>query len=170
MATATATAGSVKPRVLVLAGPTGTGKTALSLHLARQLHGEIISADSAQVFRGMNIGTDKVSRDDQRSVHHTHVDTVDFGSDASSAFTFAQTASASIADMIARGKTPIIVGGAGFLLKFLLYGTQVSVPANWELRNRLTADVQAVVDRCQGAGGTTEQQWEQVYDRCHDQI
>ena len=85
-----------KPKVLVIAGPTGSGKTDLSLALARALRGEIISADSAQVFRHLNIGTDKVSARDQGGIPHALIDVHDFTSEASSAFTFAQAATAAI--------------------------------------------------------------------------
>ena len=110
--------GAHEGKVLVIAGPTGVGKTNLSLALARTLHGEIISADSAQVFRGLSIGTDKVTLDQQRLVPHANLDVFDFDGQTSSAHTFAGVAMDAIDDMLARGKTPIVVGGAGFLLQW----------------------------------------------------
>jgi tRNA dimethylallyltransferase len=112
-----------KHKVLLIAGPTAVGKTALSLALAKQLNGEIISGDSMQVYRHLDIGTAKIMPDERAGIPHYLIDikTVD------QRFTvaeFVSRATALINDITARGKLPIIVGGTGFYLQSLLAGYQ----------------------------------------------
>lgn len=123
-----------KRRVLILAGPTGVGKTALSLLLARLLGGEIISADSIQVYRGMDIGTAKVSLHERELVAHHLID-IRTLEDPFNVFDFVKEAQTAIDSILARGKVPIVVGGTGFYLHALLYGPPQGPPADDKVRS-----------------------------------
>ena len=104
--------------VIVITGPTGTGKTTLSLFLAKKLNGEIINADSTQVYKGMDIATNKV-KDYENVVHHLideKVWDVDY-----TVYDYQKDARGIIDDIIKRGKTPILVGGTGLYIKAALY-------------------------------------------------
>ncbi len=107
------------PRVLVIMGPTSSGKTALSLPVARRLEGEIISMDSRQVYRGMDVGTDKVDDRARGSVPHFGLDLVD-PDRRYSAGRWAREARTWIREIRGRGHLPVLVGGTGFYLKALL--------------------------------------------------
>jgi tRNA dimethylallyltransferase len=111
-------------RVLVLSGPTATGKSAIAIEIARLLGGEIVSADSVQLYKGLDIGSGKVTVKEMRGVPHHCIDVLrpsdDIGS--SNAAHFSSLARSCISDIIARGSTPIVVGGSGMYLSFLLYG------------------------------------------------
>jgi tRNA dimethylallyltransferase len=105
---------------LVLSGPTAIGKTNLSLELARRLNGEIISADSVQIFRGMDIGTDKVGRAERERIPHHLLDLVS-PNESFSAYQFWEHAHQATNDILSRGKVPIVVGGSGFYLNWYLH-------------------------------------------------
>lgn len=110
-------------KVLLIAGPTAVGKTALSLELARQLNGEIISGDSMQVYRHLDIGTAKIMPTERQGIVHHLIDI----KDVTEHFTVAEfvtRATALINDITARGKLPIVVGGTGFYLQSLIAGFQ----------------------------------------------
>ncbi|NGX50897.1 MAG: tRNA dimethylallyltransferase [Chlamydiae bacterium] len=128
-------------RVLVIAGPTATGKTHLSLELARLLDGEIISADSVQVYRGMDIGTAKASMEDRLSVPHHLIDICDLA-DSFNVVQFYEAATEICREILSRGRTPIIVGGTGFYLRALLYGPPEGPPASPEVRKKLEQDIE----------------------------
>jgi tRNA dimethylallyltransferase len=113
------TAPSVVPVALALVGPTASGKTALSLELAGRLDGEIVSMDSRQVYRGMDIGTAKPTAEERARVPHHGLDRVD-PVERYSAGRFAREARRHIAEIRARGRVPILVGGTGFFLRALL--------------------------------------------------
>lgn len=106
------------PEALVLTGPTGVGKTELSLTVAERLDGEIISADSRQVYRGLDIGTAKVDADARARVPHHGLDLVDPG-ERYSAGRFARDARGWIREIRGRGRVPMIVGGTGFFIRAL---------------------------------------------------
>jgi tRNA dimethylallyltransferase len=107
-------------RPLVIVGPTASGKTALSLDVARRLGGEIISMDSRQVYRGMDIGTAKVSADQRLQVPHHGLDLVE-PSERFGAGEFARRSRAWIHEITARGRVPMLVGGTGFFLRALTH-------------------------------------------------
>ncbi len=128
---------SLKPRkIILLAGPTACGKTALSLMLAEALGGEIISADSMQVYRGMDIGTAKVSLDDQRRIPHHLIDIRDIH-ETFNVVDFYYEARQSCDSILARDRVPIIVGGSGFYFRSLLYGPPNGPPSIPEMRHAL---------------------------------
>ena len=106
---------TVASPVLVLVGPTAIGKTALSLEIAERLHCEIVSMDSMQVYRYMDIGTAKASREERRRVPHHLIDIVD-PDEQYDAARFVQDAKNAIATIHAQGKIPLITGGTGLYL------------------------------------------------------
>jgi len=117
-------------------GPTGSGKSALALEIARQVGGEIVGCDSVQVYRGFDIGTAKVSRAERRGVPHHLIDLVD----ATAVFTageYARVARDVLRDIAARGRVPIVVGGTGFYLRALLEGLSPGPERDPDLRERL---------------------------------
>ena len=109
-----------KQKLVVITGPTAVGKTKLSIELAKQIGGEIISADSMQVYKFMNIGTDKISPDKMDGVPHHLIDFLDPHEDFN-VFSFQKLVKEAIADIASRGKVPIIVGGTGFYIQSVLY-------------------------------------------------
>ena len=108
-------------RVLVITGPTATGKSALGVMLARRLSGEIISADSMQIYRGMDIGTAKITADEMQGVPHHLLDVAEPGEDWSAA-RWVDAAAAAAEDVFGRGRVPLIVGGTGLYIDSLLSG------------------------------------------------
>lgn len=124
-----------KKKVIVLAGPTCVGKTALSLVLARALGGEIISADSMQVYRGMDIGTAKVSLEERGGIPHHLIDICSLDETFNVA-SFCKEAYAAIDQICARDHVPIVVGGTGFYLHALLYGPPKGPPSIGEIRDQ----------------------------------
>jgi tRNA dimethylallyltransferase len=127
-------------RVIVLAGPTGIGKTALSLQLARMLGGEIVSADAIQVYRGMDIGTAKVSHADRDRIPHHLIDICDV-TEPFNVYDFCSQAKAAIEDIIARKNVPIIVGGTGFYIHSLIYGPPSGPPSDPDIRKQLEEEM-----------------------------
>jgi len=113
----------MKPKVVVIVGPTASGKTALSIELAKRINGEIISSDSMQIYKDMDIGTAKVTKEEMQGIKHYLVDFIspdtrytvsDFKKDSENA----------IKEIIEKGKTPIIVGGTGLYVNSLIYGIE----------------------------------------------
>ena len=105
-------------RVITIIGPTASGKTSLSIALAKKLNGEIISADSRQVYLGLDIGTGKVTAHEMDGIPHHLLDIVEPQA-TYTAHDFAQDARATIDDVVRRGKTPLVVGGTGFYIDTL---------------------------------------------------
>src|SRR5262245_15453559 len=110
-----------KPIVVAVLGPTATGKSALALRLASRYGGEIINCDSTAVYRGFDIGTDKVMLEDRRGVPHHLIDIADPTDDYTAA-QYARDATAVIRDLLQRGRLPIVVGGTGFYYRALTRG------------------------------------------------
>ena len=124
-------------RLLAIVGPTGVGKSALALRLAERFDGEIVSADSRQVYRYMDVGTAKPSREDRGAVPHHLLDIVD-PDEGFSLVLFLHRAARTIQDIQDRSKIPIVVGGTGQWVWGLLEGWQVpEVPPDRRLRRRL---------------------------------
>lgn len=128
-------------RVIIIAGPTGTGKSKFSIFLAKTLGGEIISADSMQVYRGMDIGTAKATAEQQAEIPHHLIDTRNI-SDPLNVVDFYYEARQAIESIIARDRVPILVGGAGFYLHSLIYGPPAGPPSIPEVRNKLEHDME----------------------------
>jgi len=127
-------------RVVCVVGPTASGKTALTLGLAESLGAEIVSADSRQVYRHMDIGTAKPTRAEQARVHHHCVDLVDPGEPFDVA-RFRDAATAALRDMHARGRPAFVVGGTGLYVRALLRGLCPAPPRVPAIRAALAAIV-----------------------------
>lgn len=130
-----------QPRAILLLGPTASGKSATALTLAEHLDLEIVSVDSALVYRDMEIGTAKPSRDERAQVPHHLIDLID-PSESYSAARFVSDAQAAIEAIRARGRLPLLVGGTMLYVRALLGGMDDLPPANAELRARLDDEAQ----------------------------
>lgn len=113
-----------KPFIVVIVGPTASGKTELSIELAKRIDGEIISGDSMQVYKYMDIGTAKVTPEEMDGVPHHLIDILN-PDDAFSAYKFKNLAEALIDDITRRGKIPIIAGGTGLYIQSLIYNYEL---------------------------------------------
>jgi len=109
--------------IYVIAGPTASGKTAVAIALAKQINGEVISADSMQIYKGMNIGTAKPSEAEMENIPHHMIDIVKPDEPYSAAL-YQQQARTVITDILARGRVPIICGGTGFYINAVLQDIQ----------------------------------------------
>ena len=129
---------SEKPRALMLLGPTACGKTAVSLMLAREFAAEIISVDSALIYRGMDIGTAKPTREEQGGVPHHLIDILDI-EESYSAAAFAEDAERLIGEISGRDRYPLLVGGTMLYAKALREGMDESPATDPAVRERITA-------------------------------
>ena len=130
--------------VLVIAGPTASGKTALALELARRLGGEIVNADSQQVYRGLDAGTAKPTREELAAVPHHLVDLVDGAEpgDRMDAARWVALADEAIAGIASRGRRAIVVGGTGLYLRALLHGVVAAPGRDPALRAALEEEAE----------------------------
>lgn len=129
---------SEKPRALMLLGPTACGKTAVSLMLARDFAAEIISVDSALIYRGMDIGTAKPTKEEQGGVPHHLIDILDI-EESYSAAAFAEDAERLIGEISGRSRYPLLVGGTMLYAKALREGMDESPATDPSVRERITA-------------------------------
>ena len=124
-------------KVIVIAGPTASGKTSLSIELAKKIDGEIISSDSMQIYKDMNIGTAKVTDEEAQGIKHYLVDFVE----PDKRYTvndFKHDAEKAIEEILSKGKTPIVVGGTGLYIDSLIYGIEYQeMDFDEEYRNEL---------------------------------
>ncbi len=111
---------SIKDKILIICGPTASGKTALSVEIAKRINGEIISADSMYIYKGLNVGTAKPTVEERCNIPHYLIDVIEFN-EKFTVSDYRELAKNSISDVISRGKTPIIVGGTGFYINSILY-------------------------------------------------
>lgn len=125
-----------KKKIIVIAGPTSVGKTQRSLIIAHAMGGEIVSADSMQVYRGMDIGTAKVSKEDRARIPHHLIDVRNIN-EKFNVMDFYEEANRAIHDILAREHVPIIVGGTGFYIHCLIYGPPLGPPSTFDVRNKL---------------------------------
>ena len=127
----------MKPKILIVLGPTSSGKSGLAVKLAKKFNGEVISADSRQVYKGLDIGTGKVTKKEMSGIPHHLLDVVS----PNTVFTvlgFQKKAYKAINDVISRGKLPIIAGGTGFYIQSIVEGiTLPEVKENKALRKQL---------------------------------
>lgn len=120
--------------VIVITGPTGVGKTKLSIELAKKMNGEIINADSTQIFKGLDIATAKVTNEEKENIHHHLIDIKEISEDYT-VYDYQKDARKKIDEIIKKNKTPIIVGGTGLYIKAALYDYKFN-----EEKNKLTYD------------------------------
>ena len=128
----------MKRPLLVIAGPTGVGKTATAVALVGRVPLEVISADSRQVYRGMDLATGKPTPAERRAAAHHLIDVVD-PDDRYHAARFRTEAQALVAAVHERGRLPVVVGGTGFYIRALLRGLDPAPPADPEFRRELAA-------------------------------
>ena len=127
-------------RLIVICGPTASGKSDLAINIAKEFNGEIVNADTMSLYRNMNIGTAKVMPDEQQGIAHHMIDVLDPSEDANVAW-FQREARKVIDDIMARGKTPILVGGTGLYIKAVV--DEMNFPeTNPEIRDRLNAEAE----------------------------
>lgn len=125
-----------RKRVIVLAGPTATGKSQLAMELAESLEGEIITADSMQVYKGMDIGTAKANLEERKRIPHHLID-IRQVTDIFNVVDFYYEARQACLHVLSKGRIPIVVGGSGFYLHSLMYGPPSGPPSVPELRAAL---------------------------------
>lgn len=127
-----------KPPIVVLTGPTAVGKTDLSIALAKKINAEIISADSIQVYKYMNIGSAKITTEEMQGIQHYLVDELEPTEDFS-VFRFKEMASKYIDEIYSKGKIPLIVGGTGFYIQSVIYDIDFNIEDDnlHEYRNEL---------------------------------
>ena len=135
---------NMTPKIIVVCGPTATGKTRLGIELARQFNGEIVSADSMQVYRRMDIGTAKATAEERAAAIHHMLDVAEPEENYSVA-RYVEEASRCCDDILSRGKLPILVGGTGLYIDSLISGRDFAENDGDEgLRQRLSAEYDAL--------------------------
>jgi len=132
-----------KPKVIIIGGPTATGKTSFAISLAKELNGEIVNADSMQVYRDMDIGTAKPTKEDRSAVPHYMLDVV-YPDEPFNAALYRSMALPRIEEIASRGKVPIVVGGTGLYIKTLRGGLFSCPEADPELRARLIREYETL--------------------------
>ena len=126
-----------KIKIIAIVGPTAVGKSAYAVKLAKKINGEIISADSRQVYRGLDIGSGKITRKEMRGVPHHLLDVASLKK-IYNVSNFVSDSKSAIAEIVSRGRTPIVVGGTGFYIDALLSGQVLpEVPPNKVLHKKL---------------------------------
>ena len=113
----------MKPTVYVIGGPTASGKSNLAVELAKKINGEIISADSMQIYKDMDIGTAKVTKEEMQGIKHYMIDFLS-PEERYSVSSFKKDAENAIEEILQKGKTPIVVGGTGLYIDSLIYGIE----------------------------------------------
>lgn len=131
----------MKPKLIVLTGPTAVGKTGLSIKLAKAVDGEIISADSMQVYKRMDIGSAKIRSEEMEGIPHHLIDVLEPTEDFN-VFVFQRLAKEALLKIYSQGHIPIVTGGTGFYIQALLYDINFSEEDNTEIRKRLTDEAQ----------------------------
>ena len=129
--------------ILCLAGPTASGKTALAVELAKDLNGEVVSCDSMQVYRRMDIGTAKPSPEEMQGIPHHMIDVAEPDEDFSVS-RYCAMAAPIVDDIVARGKTAIIAGGTGLYMDSLIRGNDFAPFPSTGVRERLEAEADEV--------------------------
>ena len=128
--------------IICIAGPTASGKTALAVELAKELHGEVVSCDSMQVYRRMNIGTAKPTPEEMRGIPHHMLDVAEPWEDFSVS-RYCELATPIVEDILSRGKTAIIAGGTGLYMDSLIQGNAFAPFPSTGVRERLEAQADA---------------------------
>jgi tRNA dimethylallyltransferase len=127
-------------KIIIICGPTGIGKTSFAINVAKLFHGEVVSADSMQIYKYMNIGTAKPDPDELKLATHHLIDFLD-PKDEYDAGMFVKAADSAIAHIIDRGKIPLIAGGTGLYIKALLHGLFRSKPVDTNILSQLDKEL-----------------------------
>ena len=130
------------PGLLVICGPTASGKSSVGALLAERLGGEVVSADSMQIYRGLDIGTDKAPPELRSRAPHHMIDIVDPG-ESYSAARYEREAGTIVDRLIEEGKVPVVVGGSGLYIRILINGIFPSPPASTSIRKRLKLEAES---------------------------
>ncbi len=141
---------STLPHLIVVAGPTSSGKSDFAVELAHRYNGEVISADSRQIYRGLDIGTGKITEEEMEGIPHYMLDICDI-TESFSVKEFRDRTLPIIDDIISRGKTPILCGGTGYYIDAVIYentlpDTQIARPLEDELKGLSTEELYALVE------------------------
>lgn len=129
----------MREKLFILMGPTAVGKTSVSIELAKKLNGEIISADSMQIYKYMDIGTAKITKEEMQGIPHYLVDVID-PDESFSVSNYKDLATSYITSINQNGKLPIVVGGTGLYINSLVYKLNfASIPPNEDIRTKLTS-------------------------------
>ena len=146
-----------KPPLIILTGPTAVGKTGLSIALAKRVGGEIISADSMQVYRGMDVGTAKVTKEEMDGVPHHLIDILE-PTEAFDVTMFQRLAGKAVQEILERGHLPILVGGTGFYIQALLYGIDFTDEEDSETpRGELRRELECIAETPEGLESLVEE-------------
>lgn len=132
-----------KPKVIVICGPTASGKTSLSIELATKINGEIISSDSMQIYKDMNLGTAKPTKEEKQNIKHYLLDFIN-PDERYSVAEFKKDAENAIEEILQKGKTPIIVGGTGLYVDSLIYGIEYQ---NIELDEEYRKELEEIAEK-----------------------
>ena len=127
----------MKPKVIVIVGPTASGKTALSIELAKRINGEIVSCDSMQIYKDMDIGSAKPTLEEMQGIKHYMIDVVK-PNERFSVAEYKKQAEKAIEEILSKGKTPIVIGGTGLYADSLIYSIEYSeIEFDQNYRNKL---------------------------------
>jgi tRNA dimethylallyltransferase len=127
----------MKPQVIVIVGPTASGKTKISIELAKKINGEIVSADSMQIYKDMNIGTAKPTTEEMQGITHYMIGVIS-PSESFNLAMYKEMAEKCIEEILAKGKTPILVGGTGLYINTLIDGIEfLDFESDLSFRNQL---------------------------------
>ena len=128
-------------KLIIISGPTCTGKSSLSIKLAKQIGGEVISADSIQVYKGLDIGSAKITTKEMQGVKHHLIDVLEPNEDFN-VYIFKEMAKVALEEIYANDHIPIIVGGTGFYIQSILYDIDFSIEDNSKVRCELERDLE----------------------------
>lgn len=132
-----------KKKVIIIAGPTGVGKTSLAVDIGEILSGEVISADSMQIYKSMDIGTAKATKEQQRKVHHHLLNLKDIN-ETFNVSEYYRIAHSACRQILFKGRVPIVVGGSGFYIHAFLYGPPMGPPSNPDIRRKLEQQLELI--------------------------
>ena len=127
-----------KPHLIVIGGATASGKTAAAVRLCEEISGEVVSCDSMQIYRGMDVGTAKPTPEERRGIPHHMIDIID-PDESYSASRFKEDAAACVGDILSRGKQPVLCGGTGLYVDALTRPMDFALPSDPALRDELIA-------------------------------
>ena len=135
---------NLKPKVIVIVGPTASGKTSLSIELAKKINGEIVSCDSMQIYKDMNIGSAKPTQEEMQGIKHYLIDVVS-PNERFSVAEYKKQAEKAIEEILSKGKVPIVIGGTGLYADSLIYGIEYQ-EIEFDEKYRKALEIQAQTD------------------------